>query len=70
VSTRPTYLRFYLELNDDEELTCFFCTLPKCEQCFEVRGGGQRKLVGVHNDCADKHMDKMNATKEAPTPPS
>lgn len=59
--SKPTYLRFYLEHNEDEELACFFCTLPRCEQRFSVSGGGQSKLVGVHNSCGDKHMDKIQS---------
>jgi hypothetical protein len=65
--SKPTYLRFYLEHNDDEELTCFFCSLPKCEQMFEARGGGQVKFVGVHNSCAEKHMDKILAAPKGST---
>lgn len=61
--TRPTLIKFFPQHNDDDELSCFFCTLPKCEQCFEVRGAGQSRLVGVHNDCCEKHEAKMNAIK-------
>jgi hypothetical protein len=56
-----------LEPNDDEDLACFFCTLPRCEQRFPVAGGGQSKLVGVHNSCADKHMDKIHNPPKSPT---
>jgi len=63
MSNKPTFIRFHLEHNDDEEISCFFCTLPKCEQYFEVRGGNQRRWVGTHDSCAEKHMDKMTATK-------
>lgn len=56
---RPTYLRFYLELNDDQELSCLFCMLPGCEQRFPVAGGGRTSNIGVHDRCADNHNDKL-----------
>lgn len=56
---KPTLIKFFLEHNEDEELTCFFCTLPKCEQRFEARGSGTARIIGVHNDCADKHIDRQ-----------
>lgn len=59
MTTRPTLLKFYLEPNDDDQLTCLFCTLPKCEQSFTVAGGGKVQIIGVHNDCGDKHMEKQ-----------
>lgn len=62
MASKPTYLRFHLDNNDEDEMTCFFCTLPKCEQSFEVIGGGGRKWVGVHTSCAEKHMLKMTNT--------
>jgi hypothetical protein len=61
--SKPTYLRFYLEHNEDEEITCLFCTLPRCDQSFTVSGGGKVSIIGVHNSCADKHMAKVTATK-------
>ena len=62
MSSKPTLIRFHLEHSDDEEITCFFCTLPRCDQSFTCAGWGGKKTVGVHNACADKHMDKMTTT--------
>lgn len=57
--SRPTLIKFYLEPNEDEEITCLFCGLFKCEQCFVASGGGQSRIIGVHNSCADKHTEKQ-----------
>lgn len=62
MSPKPTFIRFNLGNNDEEEMTCFFCTLPKCEQYFTCAGGGGMKMVGVHTGCAEKHMDKLTNT--------
>lgn len=62
--SKPTYLRFHLEHNEDAEITCLFCMLNACEQCFTVAGAGRASVIGVHNSCADKHMDKLQAPKE------
>jgi hypothetical protein len=62
--SKPTIIKFYPEHNEDEELTCLFCTLPKCEQRIEVRGGGQVRILGIHNDCADKHEDRQRPKME------
>ena len=56
---RPVFIRFDLEPNDDDEITCLFCGLRKCEQMIEARGGGRVSFIGIHNDCADKHMERM-----------
>ena len=61
MSIKPTFIRFHLEHNDDEEVTCFFCKLPRCEQFFEVKGN-ERRWVGVHSSCAEKHMEKLTNT--------
>jgi hypothetical protein len=58
--SKPTFIRFNLEHNDEEEMTCFFCTLPKCDQCFVCAGGGGKKMVGVHDSCVEKHMEKQS----------
>lgn len=63
--SRPTYLRFYLEHNDDDEITCVFCGLPRCEQGYLASGGGRKSFYGVHNSCGEKHMDKMKQTPKA-----
>ena len=57
--TRPTLIKFYLEPNDDEEITCLFCGHRKCEQSFMAGGGGRKNIYGVHNDCAENHMSKL-----------
>ena len=62
MATKPTYLRFHLENNDEDEMTCFFCTLPKCEQYFVCAGGGGKKMVGVHTACAEKHQKSLTST--------
>ena len=60
--SKPTFLRFHLEHNDEEEMTCFFCDGPKCEQSFKHRAAGGMKMVGVHTSCAEKHQDKLTNT--------
>jgi len=65
MSSKPTFIRFHLEHNDDEEITCFCCSLPRCEQFFEVSGGNVRRWVGVHSTCVDKHMSKLTQTRSA-----
>jgi hypothetical protein len=59
MSTKPTLIKFYLEHNDDEEITCIFCSLPKCEQGFFAQGGGKMSFYGTHNSCAEKHHDRQ-----------
>lgn len=61
---RPTLLKFYLEPNDDETLTCLFCTLPKCELLIEARGGGKISWIGVHTECVNRHSERNTKTKE------
>jgi len=63
--TRPSYIRFHLEPIDDEELSCIFCGLPRCDQGFQAAGGGKRSIYGVHNTCVDRHMDKLLGVKPA-----
>lgn len=58
--SKPTFIRFNLENNEDEDLVCFLCGGPRCEQRFPVTGGGQGKLLGIHNACVDKHMGKLS----------
>ena len=59
-------LKFWLEHNDDEELSCFFCTAPKCDQKFTASGAGTSRNIGVHKDCANKHEDKMHPKLSEP----
>jgi len=63
--SKPTYLRFHLEPNDDEEITCLFCNGPRCEQATRVSGGNRVTFYGVHNACAEKHMDKIHGPTKA-----
>jgi hypothetical protein len=56
---KPTLLKFYLEHNEDEELTCFFCKTNSCEQSFTVGGSGEIRILGVHSKCVDKHLEKQ-----------
>lgn len=60
--TKPTLLKFYLDNNEDEEITCFFCKMNGCEQSFTVRGGNEIRIVGVHSKCVDKHLEKQTKT--------
>jgi hypothetical protein len=62
MSSKPTFIRFPLEPNDDEEITCVFCTMPRCDQAYRAAGGGKVSFYGVHNSCAEKHMDKLTKT--------
>lgn len=62
--SRPTFLRFHLENNEDEEITCFFCSVSKCEQFFEVLGN-ERRWVGCHTSCAEKHMNRLTKTNNS-----
>lgn len=56
---KPTLLKFYLDNNGDEELTCFFCKANSCEQSFTVGGSGEIRILGVHSKCVDKHLEKQ-----------
>lgn len=53
------FIRFDLEPNDDDEITCLFCGLRKCDKLFETKGGGRRTLHGVHDRCADDHDERQ-----------
>jgi hypothetical protein len=64
--SKPQQLKFWLEHNDDEDITCLFCGLPRCEQSFEAAGGGKRSFYGVHTSCAEKHMDKQQPKAATP----
>jgi hypothetical protein len=64
MSPKPTFIRFHLEHNDEEEMSCFFCDGPKCEQHFTHRAAGGMKMVAVHTACATQHMDKLTNTKQ------
>lgn len=57
--TKPTLLKFYLDANEAEELTCFFCKANSCEQSFTVGRAGEIRILGVHSKCVDKHLEKM-----------
>jgi hypothetical protein len=57
---RPTLLKFYLESNEDETLTCFFCRGKSCEQSFTAFGDGDRRTIGVHNECVDRHAARSS----------
>lgn len=63
---KPTLLKFYLQHNDDEELTCFFCGLHKCDQFFEARGDGKIQWIGVHSGCVDRHTERQTKTTAKP----
>lgn len=56
---RPTLIKFYLESNEDNEITCFFCRGRRCEQSFTVHLGGEIRIIGVHNECADGYADRQ-----------
>lgn len=58
---KPTLLKFYLENNEDAEITCFFCKGARCEQSFTVRGGNELRIIGVHSECVERHLEKMTA---------
>jgi hypothetical protein len=62
---KPTFIHFNLGHNDEDEMSCFFCDGPKCEQTFTHRAAGGMKMVGVHNSCAEKHMDRLTQTKQS-----
>ena len=70
MSARPTIAKFYLDPNEDQEITCLFCSLPKCEQSFTVRGSGKASIIGVHNDCVEKHGERQTKVTGAHTNPS
>ena len=55
---RPTLLKFWLDDNDDETLTCFFCGTSDCEATFTVRGQGKAQIIGVHHKCVEKHQER------------
>ena len=63
MATKPTLLKFFLEHNEDEEITCFFCKREKCEQSFTVRAGGEVRIIGVHNGCVDSHAESTMKRK-------
>lgn len=65
--SKQTHLRFHLDNLDsdndvEQDMVCFFCNAPKCEQSFAYAGGGGLKIVAVHERCADKHMASMTQT--------
>jgi len=57
--TKPTLIKFFLEHNEDEEITCFFCKRAKCEQSFVVFGDGETRIVGAHSECAERHSERQ-----------
>ena len=65
--SRPTSIRLFLDVNvnDDNELVCFFCKGKRCELTTSVSGGGETRIVGVHSDCAEKHHEKQNPATTA-----
>ena len=65
--SRPTYIRFDLERNESgDEITCLFCGLTECEQGFFAFGLGKTVFNGVHDKCADRHMDKIRLPTKPP----
>jgi len=63
---KPQRLQFWLENNDEDEMTCFFCDGPKCEQRFMHRAAGGMKMVGVHTSCAEKHEERRQQRATEP----
>jgi len=62
--SRPTIIKFYPELNDDEEITCFFCKRAKCEFSFIVFGEGVTSIVGAHGECIERHESREQKLRE------
>lgn len=61
--SKPTFIFFNLgnldpEDDDEQAMTCFFCTLPKCEQEFTCAGWGGKKTIAVHTSCAEEHQER------------
>ncbi len=61
---RPTIIKFYLEHSDDEEVTCFFCKGKKCELSFTIFGDGDRRMVGAHAECVERHDARQHKSLE------
>ena len=69
MSSKPTFLRFNLGNLDpgdevEQEMLCFFCTLPKCEQEFTFAFAGGKKTIAVHTSCGEKHQETLVAKRE------
>ena len=62
--SRPTLIKFYLEHNEDEEITCFFCKRARCELSFVVYGDGETRIVGAHAECAEHHEEREHKKLE------
>lgn len=60
------FVRFDLENNDleDDELTCVFCGLRKCDKLFVTKGGGRTTFYGIHDRCAEDHEERQREGKK------
>ena len=67
---RPTIVKFYLEHNEDEEITCFVCRRARCELSFIVFGPDDITEKGAHIECVEHHDQrqhkKLEQAKKAP----